>query len=76
MAQEAGQLELHVWCVTDAAGTKEMLPGSPFPVHVSEGNASAVGSFVKDAEVKTEASNGRARHAHARTHSARGSHRG
>jgi hypothetical protein len=32
--------------------TREPLPGSAFTVHVSEGNASATGSFVKDAEAK------------------------
>ena len=38
---------------------REPLPGSPFTVHVSEGNASATGSFVKDAEAK-QASQGSA----------------
>ena len=35
-----------------AGATREPLPGSPFTVHVSEGSASAAGSFVKDAEAK------------------------
>ena len=39
---------------------REMLPGSPFTVHVSEGNASAIGSFVKEAEAKQAASAGAA----------------
>ena len=33
-------------------GAREFLPGSAFTVHVSEGNASAIGSFVRDAEAK------------------------
>ena len=48
-AQQAGQLELHLWCEQEG-GTREPLPGSPFPVHVNEGGASAVGSFVREAE--------------------------
>lgn len=38
--------------------TREPLPGSPFQVFVSEGNASAVGSFVKDAEAKQASGGG------------------
>lgn len=36
--------------------SREPLPGSPFTVHVSEGPASATGSFVKEAEPSSMAS--------------------
>ena len=67
VAQEAGTMDLHLWAteLSPADGddearkeggalkaTREPLPGSPFTVHVSEGNASATGSFVTEAVSK------------------------
>jgi hypothetical protein len=56
VAQQAGVLDLHLWCVVEEDGQREPLPGSPFSVHVSEGNASAVGSFVREAEASKQGS--------------------
>ena len=43
----AGNLELHAWCVHDGGhGTREALPGSPFPIHFQAGRAHAHGSSV------------------------------
>ena len=62
VAEAAGSMELHVWAALKtsvaadaeaqgkAAGTREPLPGSPFLIHVTEGNASATGSSVGEAE--------------------------
>ena len=55
VAQQAGVLDLNLWCIVDQeTGTKEPLPGSPFAVHVSEGTASPVGSFVREAEASKQ----------------------
>ena len=48
-------MDLHLWCAPlespKADGSDRVpLPGSPFTVHVSEGMASATGSFVGEAE--------------------------
>ena len=53
-AEEAGGESATASAVPASAPTGERLavPGSPFTVHVSEGNASATGSFVKEAEAK------------------------
>jgi len=63
VAQEAGMMDLHVWATeanADVGGgvdkqgdeARKPLPNSPFGVHVSEGNASAVGSSMSEAEAK------------------------
>ena len=58
VAQEAGTMDLQIWATklddVGAEDTREMLPGSPFTVHVSEGNAAAEGSFVGDVEASKE----------------------
>ena len=48
-AELAGEFDLHVWYVAGESTTRERLPGSPFTLKVSEGGASAAGSFVKNA---------------------------
>jgi len=57
VAKEAGLMDLHVWAesspdgVTDETNIiREPLPASPFQVQVSEGSASALGSYVGEAE--------------------------
>ena len=50
VAEQAGTLDLNLWCVVEEGGVREPLPGSPFSVHVTEGIASPIGSYVKDAE--------------------------
>ena len=55
VAEQAGVLDLNLWCEVDG-GTREPLPGSPFSVHVSEGDASPIGSFVRDAEASKQGS--------------------
>lgn len=56
VAEHAGVLDLNLWCEVGSSGEREPLPGSPFSVHVSEGDASPVGSFVKDAEASKQGS--------------------
>ena len=43
--QEAGSLFLHAWSF-DTSGKRVPLPGSPFPIDVKVGSASASGSYV------------------------------
>ena len=53
VAEEAGAMDLHLWAETTVEGREPervALPGSPFTVVVSEGHASAKGSFVGEAE--------------------------
>ena len=57
VAKEAGPMDLHLWASWTAQNTdgvaeehREPLPGSPFQVYVTEGNAAAKGSFVGEAE--------------------------
>jgi len=42
----AGNSDLHVWCDPDSSGQRVPVPGSPFPLHVCEGPASADCSIV------------------------------
>jgi len=56
IAKTAGQLELHLWCEAQDGSGREPLPGSPFPVLVSEGPPHPVGSFVKEAEASKQGS--------------------
>lgn len=50
VAQKAGKFALHLWCVPEGGTTQERLPGSPFELLVSEGNASASGSHIRGLE--------------------------
>jgi len=57
VAEEAGAMDLHVWAQSAGDGEdRQPLPGSPFTVVVSEGNASAKGSFVGEAEASKQGS--------------------
>ena len=47
--QEAGSLFLHAWSF-DTSGKRVPLPGSPFPIDVKVGSASASGSYVRPNE--------------------------
>ena len=49
-AKKAGRFALHVWCVPQGATNRELLPGSPFEVMVSEGDANATGSLIQKME--------------------------
>jgi len=44
---QAGQADLHVWCIPEGKGERLALPGSPFHLHIAEGPASAVASVVE-----------------------------
>jgi len=46
MAQKAGDHQLHVWADTEGKGVRELLPGSPFTIHVVEANASPASSSI------------------------------
>ena len=46
VAQKAGSFALHAWCTTEG-GERERLPGSPFTLTVSEGQASASSCFIR-----------------------------
>jgi hypothetical protein len=49
-AKKAGRFALHVWCVPQGSTNRELLPGSPFEVMVSEGDANATGSLIQKME--------------------------
>ena len=53
VAQKAGTFSLHVWCNPDGR-ERERLPGSPFNLSVSEGQANASGCFIKGADALRE----------------------
>jgi len=57
VASQAGILDLNLWCEVES-GQRDPLPGSPFAVHVSEGNASPVGSYVREAEASKQGGSG------------------
>ena len=57
VASQAGILDLNLWCEVEG-GQRDPLPGSPFSVHVSEGNASPVGSYVREAEASKQGGSG------------------
>ena len=55
VAQQAGGFNLHVWCkFVDGGQQLHRLPGSPYEVTVSEGQASASGSFIRGADAIRE----------------------